>query len=175
MERVAVLILPGDIQGLLHLGTSPIVFMPQQRYQGALRASGSRGTFLSLDSRGWATCVFGAEVEAHPLTCIALDLNDSTGRAHATWWLASMVMPQAVATIAWLWCMGDGRWSLRSGDDWVTFRAPGSPEPSWRRPEVPTLAGLDPNDRRKLPDGSWRVNVEALQLICLHVDGREAK
>ncbi len=171
MERVATLVLPGAVQGLLRPGTSPIVFMPRQRYQDALRASGSRGTFLGLDSRGWAVCVFGEEVEAHPLSCIALDLAEATGRAHATWWLASMVMPQAVATIAWLWCMGDGRWSLRSGDDWVTFRAPGSPEPSLRRPEVSALASLDPYDRRKLPDESWMVNAEALQLICLHVKG----
>ncbi len=34
---------------------------------------------------------------------------------------------------------------------------------------VATLSNLDPSDPRLLPDGSRRVDAEALRLVCLHV------
>lgn len=74
---------------------------------------------------------------------------------------------------AWWWNIGDGRWSLRAplggGKGYVTFRSPGSPEPSEARPEVSALADLDPTDNTRLPDGSRLVDALALAAVWREV------
>jgi hypothetical protein len=44
-------------------------------------------------------------------------------------------------------------------------------DPDWH--VVPSLADLDPNDPRTLPDGSRWIDAEALRRVCLHVAGLE--
>ena len=116
-----------------------------------------------------------------PLSRLHLDLTDATGRAHAAWWLALREVPtshhldpaavswarapaQASAGWAMHWCaravVGGG--SL-TGTWWTG--SDGSPLPR------ALLADLNPNDDTRLPDGSRRVDAEALRRVVLHVAG----
>ena len=112
---------------------------------------------------------------------VALDLTDATGRAHAAWWLAMREVPsshhldpaaaswsRAPAQAAHGWAM---HWLARAvvGDGSLTGTwwtgSYGSPVPRG------LLADLDPNDDTRLPDGSRRVDAEALRRAVLHVAG----
>ena len=117
-----------------------------------------------------------------PADAVALDLTDPTGRAHAAWWLAGE--PGA----AWaLDCDGYRRWTLSGGETpraglsrsfegigaEVRHMRQRSEPPQWGydATDVPALDHLDPDDDRRLPDGSRWVDAEALRLVCLHVMG----
>lgn len=109
---------------------------------------------------------------------VALDLRDATGRAHATWWLASRH-----ESTAWLTpCVGESLWQYAAADSHP--EGEGWPWSGWYLGDrffctedggegiyVPRLADLNPEHPRLLPDNSRWVDAEALRLVCLHVAG----
>ena len=120
------------------------------------------------------------EPDAESRSCVHLDLTDATGRTHAAWWLAGQ--PGASWTLS-----SDGyrRWEIHGGERpresvsraWegigAAMRAMRGPAPAygWDAEDVPTLDDLDPDDDRRLPDGSRVVDAEALRRVVLHVAG----
>lgn len=105
---------------------------------------------------------------------VFLDLTDATGRAHAAWWLAGTFageMKRQSALSVWRHREGAGRaWRLEG--------AAGSERRFLARYTgcsfdvvVLTLSDLDPSDDTRLPDGSRRVDAEALRRVVLHVAG----
>lgn len=99
---------------------------------------------------------------------LALDLTDATGRAHLAWWIhehhcawwetASGVCPGSLVASH----------SLRIYA--VGAHYPDSPDTySWTERDIPALATLDPNDPRRLPDGSRLVDALALSLVGRHL------
>lgn len=178
------LTLPGDIPGLLRRG-SPVVKTWHDDIDAdgnptvLFTASGFYLRDLAPDKAG-RRCLCWFDNESIGLDSgfpPALDLTDATGRAHAAWWLATKCAPEAVpvgtrmrciyrdgSTMAYL----DWHWSLDNMGGttiWV-----GATHPYQQC--VPSLAGLDPEDLRLLPDGSRWVDAEALRRVCLHVAGR---
>lgn len=164
------LALPGDIPGLLRRG-SPAIYQPRPRYQtSCLWRPGAEVVVLATWQRGdatWVDVAYGCGVDSHPAICVALDLTDATGRAHAAWWLASDVSARwspctFVASAGPSWMVT----ALKGGHSVTTYGA----RSGWC--VVPGLARLDPHDTRLLPDGSRWVDAEAERLVGLHVSGR---
>ena len=101
-----------------------------------------------------------------------LNLREATGRAHLAWWLAD------AAKLDFRWKStdfvqrfhGERCWSLGAEHSWH-----GSDDDmmSFLRSDdlVPSLATLDPDDHRLLPDGSRLVDALALSLVARHVAG----
>lgn len=166
--------LPGCIPGLLR-HCSPVL----HRGLGA-NPHGHTGVLVRLDATGdlGADALHLAHfpnryyndrhVEAVRGDRLALDLADATGRTHAAAWLAQQ--PEAL----WRWDGIEYGWTLyRSGRD------PSTPPvletwhgrmPALRNVQVcPALHELDQLDPTLLPDGTRRVDAEALRLVCLHV------
>ena len=121
---------------------------------------------------------------------LALGLTDATGRAHLAWCMARQIRHTFGGTIdpaeGVRWHRSHrGHWELHAqradehrrwqevcflpwdGDDDVSDRN-GGPHATWCR-FVPTLATIDPNDPRLLPDGSWLVDALALSLVGRHL------
>jgi len=103
-----------------------------------------------------------------------LDLTDATGRDHAARWLATLPQYARITgpnNDAPRWCRpytGEQIWHLRSYGC-APFRAEyDTPDPSI---VVPSLTDLDPDDDRRLPDGSRWVDAEAMRRVVLHVAG----
>ena len=114
------------------------------------------------------------EPDAESRSCVHLDLTDATGRDHALWWLAK------TSDVYWMFCglahPGDRTfgWEFRSASGTPEHggrRVFGSVDLPWQGTYVPALADLDPNDDRRLPDGSRWVDAEALRRVVLHVAG----
>jgi len=131
------------------------------------------------DTAGPVAAIAGADgmFRRCPERMLALDLANATGRAHAAWWLASNFDLES-ATGCWHWgayphCR-DCRnivWSLITSNDGclATFGTKYECDDPIVDERVPSLAHLDPNDPRTLPDGSRWVDAEALRLVCLQV------
>ena len=101
---------------------------------------------------------------------LSLDLTDATGRFHLRKWIGEQVRSIG---IEWGCCSvaigGDGVYWMLGGVafhclDGITFRCLDAKR-------VPALATIDPNDDRRLPDGSKVVDALALRLVGLHVAG----
>lgn len=136
------LTLPGEIPGLLRrCSPTPLGIVTEVRADGFAR--------------------LGQDIESGPCgswmnpRLLALDLTDATGRAHAAWWCRSCREPLPYPAIAALATYRTGR---PRQEAWATLRQ-----------HFAFLAHLDPNDPRALPDGSRRVDAEALRLVVLHV------
>jgi len=161
--------------------TSPVVHSDGRRgvVVGLIATGGPDGTDLAPDVAwvAWRDDVLsGLPAEQVPVSDLALDLTDKTGRAHAAWWLAERLGLEALRTgvvairlqdvadystdgqalaleTKVVWALGDERYDI------------GTPE------VLAALADLDPHDPRLLEDGSRWVDAEALRLVCLHVAG----
>lgn len=179
------------VAGVLRRG-SPIIATRSVPYR--LR-KGQRGIVAKLERRNvWHVVPdvpyrYGSPVQRHVL---AIDLTDATGRAHLAWWVAGQVRTSyggaldPAEGVRWhrSW---RGHWELHgqradehrkwqevcflpwAGDDDLSDRNDG-PHGTWCR-FVPSLAHLDPNDPRLLPDGSRLVDALALGLVARHVAG----
>lgn len=178
---MSALTLPGSIPGLLRRG-SPVTHthdggwvqatvvlragMVTEVYIGQVQPPAWR-VELATDSGLWA-----------PLGTIALDLTDATGRAHAAWWLAGRLLPGGSFELArWRfsresigWWIDSKTSATRYNDVYRAFW-PKLGQDEGSRVHVPSLADIDPNDPRLLPDGSRWVDAEALRRVCLHVAG----
>lgn len=166
------LTLPGTIPGLLRR-CSPVAIM---RDGGKVSAFGVVVDQPS-DRVTWVRVLRDHDDEGPSpwdRDCVALDLTDATGRAHAAWWLAGTFageMERQSALSVWRHREGAGRaWRLEG--------AAGSERRFLARYTgcsfdvvVLTLSDLDPNDDTRLPDGSRRVDAEALRRVVLHVAG----
>ena len=181
-ERVA-LTLPGTIPGLVQMGSRVVrldgIGGPPLRDHIGGPLLPSYTVVEVFDDYLWIArtreCL-GCEAGQ-----VAMDLTDATGRAHAAWWLGG------VGASLHLACDGHRRWELHGGERpresalraWEGIgpdarRLRGvPPEYGWDAEDVPALATLDPTDPRLLPDGSRRVDAEALRRVCLHVAGLE--
>lgn len=163
--------LPGDIPGLLRRGSPHISAM----------VPGCGGVVLNVHPTRGADVVWrGPDSECDeaergvPLTEIALDLHDATGRAHAVWWLAGIGAAWGCVDKhqAGLWLASH---APRSGIHARRFTAEAPKNSSIPKAYlvVPSLTDLNPNDPRTLEDGSRAVDAEALRRVVLHVAGRE--
>ena len=111
-----------------------------------------------------------------PSTECPLDLEDATGRAHLGWWLMGL-------DHGYMDPLRRVRAPMHSGRSAVVLR--GMPQDSgfgsddvWGHPVgrvVPALADLDPDEPALLPDGSRRVDAEALRIVAADAMEREAK
>lgn len=179
----APLTLPGTIPGLLRR-CSPVVF---EADAGPLW-SGLTGAVFAVQTTahvlvGVLTLPMLARRES--ISVLSLDLEDETGRAHASWWLEehfSQLEPGRRNTFAGVVAEHE---VLRSGVDGIAYAVVDgyrgwlfgdtvfcAPEegPEHGTP-IPTLEGLNPEDPRTLGDGSSWVDAEALRRVCLHVAG----
>jgi hypothetical protein len=161
------LTLPGTIPGLLRRG-SPVRASNDPERLGVVVGTGS--------SLGTLVFWHWSETTSWTLeTPVDLDLSDPTGRAHAAWWLAEHADshpegPRSNAHWRPLDCPDDtDRYALLWQLKW--FEPFGCGVWSFGSLDCRSLATLDPNDPRLLPDGSRWVDAEALRLVCLHVAG----
>ncbi len=157
---MADLTLPGTIPGLLRRG-SPVT---KDGWTGGAVVAKVRDLSVVVVSEDGPSWPF-----ARPAS-LRLDLTDATGRAHAAWWLASAVGLHSPTTSRW--SPGASVYTIESDAQsapWVrTFTPTGS---LWSGERVPALDDLDPNNDRRLPDGSRWVDAEALRRVVLHVAG----
>lgn len=150
----------GDIPGLFHRG-SPVRIIPTASTPGAtgvIAGIHPWGARVAVDA---GTEDYFNSDETVMLDDLALDLSDATGRAHATWWLASKLFkaPGARPELTVFRRCGNG-WELTSYD--------GAHHPqSW----TDTDLGLNVNDHRylHLPDGSPWIDAEAIRCAVLRV------
>ena len=168
--------LPGSIPGLLRRG-SPVI--------GSGEFAGRRGVIVDPPLGGShvvvafeATATADASGEWLPRAELDLDLTDATGRAHATWWWANHNTGHFSRTCGLDMRARFGSLArpnvkyLDAGDSLSAVeRSVGRPHRLRWGYVVPSLADLNPDDPRLLPDGSRRVDAEALRLVCLHVAG----
>lgn len=159
------LTLPGTIPGLIRK-CSPV-------------RVGGRGGGVVVDKPGdkvgWFRVLCDGcedEPDAESRSCVHLDLTDATGRAHAAWWLAGGT------DVYWMFCglshpadKSFGWQICGTGGHRALYAAVDLP---WQGAYVPSLADLDPNNDRRLPDGSRWVDAEALRRVVLHVAGVQA-
>lgn len=101
-----------------------------------------------------------AEVSGEDIEAL---LTDATGRAHAAWWLAK------ADDARWSKAAIHGVWNLTTLKQDPAYLTTYGAHNAWIN--VPSLADLDPNDPRLLPDGSRWVDAEALRRVCRHVAG----
>lgn len=166
------LTLPGDIPGPLRRG-SPVIYQPRPRYQtSCLWRPGAEVVVLTTWRRGeamWVDVADAGGTESHPVICVALDLTDATGRAHAGLWLAHTLCPE-IPEVVWAG-LGVSTWTSW---DVPRFNLTTVTREGRERRSVAQLGAddLNPDDPRRLPDGSRWVDAEALRLVCLHVAGR---
>lgn len=118
-------------------------------------------------SASWLTYV--VEVSA-----LEMDLTDATGRAHATWWVASQVPECTSLAPIWTPLSGPSRaslevsWMMMGEDEDVGFTACVEAL-AFQHYIVPALADLDPTDDTRLPDGSRVVDALALKAVVEHL------
>ena len=177
MKRHSGLHLPSDIPGLRRLGT-PVVcterYWDGTSYHPGVEV-GQRGVVAAvgpleiawLNEDGSVDAILDAD-PAH----VGVDLEDATGRAHATWWLADRLGlipggPHQYMRVTWRY---RGLWDLDGPLRRICFSSAHS---SRSIIAVPGLMGLiRDNETRALSDDSRWVDAEALRLVCLHVAGR---
>lgn len=175
--------LPGDIPGLLRRGSPVIALIGRAKAATRALVFGH-----GVDHNGVLVGTSSDGVRWLPDDCLALDLSDATGRAHAAWWLARNAprAPMAASVYddeAQRFAPGvfrdDRRYALFGcldgvprGGGWLWDCVSAPPGIIGRLPPCHALANLDPNDPRLLPDGSRWVDAEALRRVCLHVAGR---
>lgn len=148
------LVLPGSIPGLL-LWCSPVRDADDPERIG--RIGVVVGTFGASDTVRVYWCMADT-TEDVPRSRLALDLTAATGRAHAAWWAAEHDGETVIRGCRW-YCDGGQEWTLDTDRVHIHFAAD----------TVPSLADLDPDDPRTLPDGSRWVDAEALRRVVLHV------
>lgn len=182
-----VVLLPGTIHGLLRNDVAIVCTSGLYAGRWGVVLNMTRGAseaVVALRGREAVEPLGALEpiVATVELAHLALNLTYDSGRACAMQWAADAFnmgygFHGNIIYAMWLWNMGEGRWSLRSPENhkFVTFRAPGSPEPSTSRPEIASLGELDPNDPRKLADMSRWVDAEALRRICLYTASELAR
>lgn len=163
------LTLPGSIRGLLRRGSPVLVPLPR------VRKSCLRGLVdgVDIDSDGvWVLTRDGAPTMWVP-SDIALDLEVDTGRAHAVrWWNSQRQRSLYICDPSFGYMTSPAVRYLSAGRHLhAVSRSVGRPGYLEIADVVPSLAELDPNDPRLLPDGSRRVDAEALLLVCRHVAG----
>ena len=109
------------------------------------------------------------------LGALGLRLQDATGRVHATWWLAEHFEGTIGHGVTWgrTWHNRRKRWALLIHQVRCYHFHPEEDHRSRWYVAVSSLASLDGNDPRTLPDGSRWVDAEALRLVCLHAAGLE--
>ena len=95
---------------------------------------------------------------------VIIPLDDATNRHHAALWLATRLIPGVSIpwVAAWVdWAYDTHEWQIKAAtgrlDDWTK---PGDED------LCAALAKLDPDDDRRLPDGSRLVDALALLLMC---------
>ncbi len=118
-----------------------------RRCSPVVRADGSRFVLEYGDE----AYIRGAR---HP----SLDLTDATGRTHASWWWRlAYLKDRDLPAEHWTRTAPDfgGGYGFLGFSRFDDYRA--------------TLADLDPDDPRTLPDGSRWVDAEALRRVVLHV------
>ena len=150
-------LVPATLPGVVRRGT-PLATVEPVFVGGVACAAGMQCTTGGpTDSAGRvrAICAFGSI--SLPVACLAVDLTDSTGRAHGVWALAAHAGFPAPEQARWH-DDGDGDWLLWcDADTHVTYCAePVAPNSAWVH--VPALAGV--TDR-----------AEALARVLLHVLG----
>lgn len=155
MHSDLLLALPGTLPDLLRRG-SPVVFLVEVKIAGFIFYVGCRAVVEEISSAG-EPVIRGQAV--HP-SAVGLDLSDITGRYHARLWLrkrwpqlAMQDLPDVLAYYV------DLRISLAAS------AAVDGPAPR-------VLADIDPEDPRRLPDGSRWVEALGLQRICLYVENQ---
>lgn len=177
------LTLPGDIPGLLRRGSPVIVVDIEEATtacDGERLSVGDQAvvTDAPFGSRQWCIATgetrddMGPAWSELPVSGVALDLTDDTARFHVVRWL------DAACDRAGTWSppgrlvqdtegrpcfLLRGQWT-----GWVPRRLPIESAAY----VCPSLADLDPNDDRRLPDGSRWVDAEALRRVVLNVAGR---
>lgn len=172
--------LPGNITGLLRRG-SPVFWLDERTpwvvtWAGPWPESDIDEGTIALVAPGSSPCI-GQDCNA---TNLALDLTDATGRAHAAWWLESRHVlrrhwPYRAGAYVSVGAMHErdkaGRCVYVNIGDVLYYVSRPVRRPGYlvSATTVPTLADLDPNDKTTLPDGSRRVDAEALRRVCLHV------
>jgi hypothetical protein len=165
------LTLPGTIRGMFRR-CSPVVALVATAAGDVFFAAGARAIVSEVDYDAGLVLIEGGWFA---LDQWALDLSDPTGRAHAAWWLAEHADshpegPRSNAHWRPLDCPDDtDRYALLWQLKW--FEPFGCGVWSFGSLDCRSLATLDPNDPRLLPDGSRWVDAEALRLVCLHVAG----
>jgi hypothetical protein len=95
-----------------------------------------------------------------------IDLTDATGRAHVAWAVSEQQRPGHGAQAAFR-RVGTS-WGIGYPDSATGIRF--TVEGKWCA-SVPSLADLDPNEGTRLPDGSRRVDAEALARVAVCVLG----
>jgi len=149
------LTLPGTIPGLLRR-CSPVAIV---RNDGSVSAFGVVVDHPS-DRVKWVRVLRDHDDEGPSpweRECVALDLTDATGRTHAGWWWRITLHPD----LPW-----------RANPEWGGgYSLEGLTNYAGDGRYRDLLADLDPDDDTRLPDGSRRVDAEALRRVVLHVAG----
>lgn len=178
--------LPGNIPGLLRRGSPVFVREDHGFYRDGFYVGPVPNT--RQDSPHHLVVVMFSDggvpgLESYHINNILLDLTDATGRAHAAWWLESRHVlrrhwPYRAGAYVSVGAMHErdkaGRCVYVNIGDVLYYVSRPVRRPGYlvSATTVPTLADLDPNDKTTLPDGSRRVDAEALRRVCLHVAGR---
>lgn len=158
------LVLPGEWSGLLRRG-SPVVVTNEKYPFGIITHAYSGDAAFAVLFPGTEFDGLG-EHDEYWLRNLALDLADATGRAHAAWWLAK--------TCNQNW-WAPGRLRRKVGGTTPKYVLRGQSRGWFAKRDAaasyvcPTLADLDPDDPRLLPDGSRLVDALALRRVCCHV------
>lgn len=166
------LTLPATIPGLLRQ-CSPVRIDsdPDTGVVLALYAPGAGGASYDRAEVGIPDALhngYPAVVRPYALPRLSLDLRCDTGRAHAAWWLGKpgCSTPRTFAhgrrRVVCLWVYAIPYIAHRGGCGRLINQG---------AVIVPTLADLDPDDPRLLPDGSRWVDAEALRRVALRVRG----
>lgn len=143
------LLLPGTIPGLLRL-CSPV----RRRNHGDLALQES-SCILRIGPDARYDIGAPGVLAWIPGALLALDLTDATGRAHAVWWWRVTLHPDLQWRANPEWGGGYSLEGLRQFASDGQYRD--------------LLADLNPDDDRRLPDGSRWVDAVALARVCRHV------
>lgn len=160
---MSVLNLPGSLRGLLR-ECSPVITLPHGHRAWVTELPDPLSHFRRRDQANdqhFRIC--GEDGGLRHGEDLALRLEDATGRAHATWWLAGhthLAQPAEFSGVLWE-CIKSAdhvpgmflqRWHLtKTGSNSIRSYSP----------------DLDPDDPQLLADGSRWVDAEALRLMCL--------
>ena len=124
---------------------------------------GRRGVVSALTAHDWTIALDDIDEQPKraigplPIVGWSVDLTDATGRTHAGWWWRITLHPD----LPW-----------RANPEWGGgYSLEGLANYAGDGRYRDLLADLDPNDDTRLPDGSRRVDAEALRRVVLHVAG----
>ena len=195
--QLAALTVPATVPGVLRRGT-PVVpteagawHEPRSGRPGrpcsATAASVARGAPVEgYDS------VYLCDWGNTPIAACNVDLTDATGRAHVAWAIAAHYARPPIDPVLVSWrynsspCdRGEHAWDLSwearrtrwsdgghvSEERHGLYLVPQPLEEAEPQKVIPALAGLDPCDDTRLPDGSRWVDAEALRIVALDVLG----